>query len=281
MTELELPTAPPTKTARNLAIGAAAGLAIALAVVKITAPALPTPVPADICTGAYYYRRACDTTWLYAWPGSGQPAGTHQQGCSAHTWIVHAEDGKDYPIRDQYPPNPTQGGYPRPPAAAPAALAVWLTCYEQHGGLPPGYGCAEAVKPSGTLVYQMKTLAQVTEPTRHSFAALFGCGGDPVPTVPAPVTPGACPTCPPAPCVTPPRTPTRPVPTPPVRPTRGAVAHKVGDKYKDGEGKCWVISSARAGQVDSDGIDCPLFGFGLKAAPGVWDLFERPGNAVH
>ena len=164
--------------------------AIVLAACLAAAPLFAgTDPPADICTGAYFYQRACDTTWFAAWPGSGQPVGHTYQGCSAHTWIIHAEDGKDYPIINQHP---AVGGYRRAPADAPTAQAEWDKCFlPPHVGLPASYRCATTVPPIGTLVYAMKTLAQMPDPPRTSFAALYGCSGTPTPsaTLPAPPTP--------------------------------------------------------------------------------------------
>lgn len=142
-----------------------------------------TDPPADICTGPYFYQRACDTTWFAAWPGSGQSPGHHYQGCSAHTWIVHGEDGKDYPIINQHP---AVGGFRRAPDAAPSSQAAWDRCFlpphQFEGG--PTYRCSTTPPVAGVLIYTMKTLAQVPDPPRSSFAGLFGCSGPPQTPVP-------------------------------------------------------------------------------------------------
>lgn len=151
-----------------------------------TPAALNADPPPDICTGPYFYQRACDTTWFAGWPGKLN-AGQTAQTCSAHTWTVAGEDGKWYPIIDQ---GPSGQGYRRGPAAAPAPQASWDSCFLPPHAFPggPTYPCATAIPPPGVLNYVMKTLSQVPDPPRSSFAALYGCNAPtPTPTpTPAP-----------------------------------------------------------------------------------------------
>ncbi len=139
-----------------------------------------SPAPADICTGAYFYQRACDQTWFAAWPGGGfgvgQGPGQEAQGCSAHTKLIVGDDWKWYAIIDQ---GPTPNGYKRP--ADPRAATLWDVCY--NGGGLSGYNCDAIQPPQGTQVPVMKTLAQVPPPMKASFSALFQCNG-PVPPPP-------------------------------------------------------------------------------------------------
>lgn len=138
------------------------------------------PVPADICTGRYFYKRACDGAWMAAWPGQRQPGTTFQSG-SAHTWSVVGEDGREFAIADQdNGSNPGAKTYAKPPATNPSALAWWERCYiTEPPDVPGGYArTCNKLYPGGMQDPALVTLAQVADPSkRASWEAQFGCAG--------------------------------------------------------------------------------------------------------
>jgi len=156
------------------------------------AAACPTPrplapwVPAgvDYCTQARIYIQRCETSpYTQMWQSAPGHTG---QGCGAHTFIVSANDGFNYPIGDQGPGNK---GYQKPPVTAPEALAVWTEWYVNHH-CPLSYNC-NINPPPGTLIYQPVKIAQLPEPYKTYWYNFYACcNTQATPTItPLPITP--------------------------------------------------------------------------------------------
>jgi len=180
-------------------------------VAATAAAACPTPrplapwVPAGVnyCTQARFYIQRCEAS-PYTQMWQSRP-GFSGQGCGAHTFIVSANDGFNYPIGDQGPGNK---GYQKPPVTAPEALSVWTEWYVNHN-CPISYNC-NITPPPGTLIYQPVKIAQLPEPAKTYWYNFYACcNTEPTPTVTPTVTPSPTPTIqvpptfPPPPTLTP------------------------------------------------------------------------------